>query len=129
MAAHHGNSGSVKVGSNVVALIQSYSYDENIDLVEATSMGDTEETYISDGITKGGGNVECYWDETDTNGQGAMTPGSTVTLHIGPEGLESGDTERTGSAKIEAFSISGSKGDIVTASFTFKGVLDEATVA
>ena len=35
--------------------------------------------------------VECFWDETDTNGQIAIAEGSRVTLYLYPEGADSGD--------------------------------------
>ena len=129
MAAHHGNEGKVKVGANSVAEVQDWSYDEEpTDVQPKLSMGDTEETYIASGAKRGSGNVTCLWDETDTTGQGAMTPGATVALGLYPEGDVSGDTELTGNVVIGQVSKKGAKDGLVEATFAFQGVLTEGTV-
>ena len=45
MATHKGSEGTVKVGSNAVAEIRSYSIEESADTLEDTSMGDSARTY------------------------------------------------------------------------------------
>ena len=45
MATHKGSEGIVKVGSNSVAEIRSYSIEESADTLEDTSMGDSARTY------------------------------------------------------------------------------------
>ena len=47
MATHKGSEGTVKVGSNAVAEIKSYSIEESADTLEDTAMGDTARTYKS----------------------------------------------------------------------------------
>ena len=47
MATHKGSEGTVKVGSNAVAEIRSYSIEESADTLEDTSMGDAARTYKS----------------------------------------------------------------------------------
>ena len=77
------------------------------------------------------GNFEGFWDETDTNGQGALAAGGTVTLNLYPEGNDSGDTYWTGDAIITSISYSAAFDGIVEASFSFTGTgaLSESTVA
>ena len=47
MATHAGSEGTVKVGSNAIAEIRSFSLEETADTLEDTTMGDTARTYKS----------------------------------------------------------------------------------
>jgi len=129
MSAHHGNEGAVKIGTNAVAEVQAWTYEEEMDLVAKSSVGDTTETYLASGLTRGSGTLECYWDESDTTGQGAMTAGAEVELHLQPEGGEVADIELTGTVTIEKSGKSMSKDGIVIQDFTFKGVLTEGAIS
>ena len=103
MATHVGTSGVVKVGANAVAEITGFSIDQTSDTVEDTTLTDTAKTYKvlrSDAS----GTIECHWDETDTNGQGALTVGAEVTLNLYPEGEDAGDTYYTGTAIVTGLS-------------------------
>ena len=120
MAVHKGSEGVVKVGSNTVAEVTAFSFDETADTIEPTALSNSARSYVADyvGFT---GTVDCQWDETDTSGQGAMTVGSTVTLNLYPEGSASSATYYTGSAIITSISRANAMGSIVTASFSFTG--------
>src|SRR5210317_1442536 len=107
MATHKGSEGTVKVGSNAVAEVRSYSIEESADTLEDTSMGDSARTYLSS-LTTWSGSVDVFWDETDTTGQGALTVGSSITLNVYPEGDTTGDTYYTGSCIVTGVSKSGS---------------------
>lgn len=120
MATHKGSEGTVKVGANAVAEIRSFSIEESADTLEDTSMGDTARTYLSS-LTSWSGSVDVFWDETDTNGQGALTIGSEVTLNVYPEGAVSGDTYYTGSAIVTGSSVSSSFDGMVEASISVQG--------
>ena len=121
MATHKGSEGTVKVGSNTVAEISSFTVNESAETIETTNLASTSRTYVA-GLTSWDGSLECFWDETDTTGQGAMTSGAEVTLNIYPEGATSGDQYATGTAIITAISTSnGDNSSNVTASFTFQG--------
>ena len=91
MANHAGSEGTVHVGTNAVAEIRSYSVTETADTIEDTTMGDSARTYKSS-LKSFNGSVDVYWDETDTNGQQAMTVGSEITIKFYPEGATSADT-------------------------------------
>jgi predicted secreted protein len=120
MATHTGSEGTVKVGSNAIAEIRSFSIEEQADTLEDTSMGNTARTYKSS-LTSFSGSVDVLWDETDSSGQGALTIGAEVTLNLYPEGDASGDTYLTGSAIVTGRSISSSYDGLVEMSITVQG--------
>ena len=129
MATHKGSEGLVKVGSNTVAEVTGFSFDESCDTVETTALSNSARSYVSDLVTFSG-SIDCFWDETDSSGQGAMSVGSSVTLNLYPEGSDSADTYYTGTAIITSISRANAIGSMVTASFSFQGTnaLTSATV-
>ena len=129
MATTKGSEGTVKSGANAIAEIRSYTITETADTLEDTTMGDTSRTYLAS-LKTFTGSIECFWDETDTNGQLTLDPGSTVTINIYPEGSTSGDTYYTGSVIITEKSVTASYDGMVEASFSFQGTgaLSETTV-
>ena len=130
MATHKGSEGIVKVGSNSVAEIRSYSIEESADTLEDTSMGDSAITY-KPSLTSFSGSLDVFWDETDSSGQGALSIGSEVTLNVYPEGDTTGDTYYTGSAIVTGVSRTGAFDGLVEASISVQGngALTESTVA
>ena len=74
--------------------------------------------------------VECFWDETDTNGQIAIAEGSSVALNLYPEGATSGDYYYSGTYLITANSVSVPTDGIIEATFsaTMTGALTRGTV-
>jgi predicted secreted protein len=130
MATHKGSEGIVKVGSNSVAEIRSYSIEESADTLEDTSMGDSARTY-KPSLTSFSGSLDVFWDETDSSGQGALSIGSEVTLNVYPEGDSAGDTYYTGSAIVTGVSRTGAFDGLVEASISVQGngALTESTVA
>lgn len=120
MATHKGSEGTVKVGSNAVAEVRSFTIDEAADTLEDTSMGDTSRTY-KPSLTSFSGSVDVFWDETDTTGQGALTIGAEVTLNLYPEGDTTGDTYLTGSAIVTGVSVNSSFDGLVESSISFQG--------
>jgi|TARA_R110002012_G_scaffold1191_3_gene4963 predicted secreted protein len=129
MATHKGSSGLVKNGSNTVAEVRTWTLNTNADTIEDTAMGDSARTYLA-GLTSADASVDVFWDETDTNGQVALAPGSSVTLVLYPEGADSGDTYYTGTALVTSKSITGSFDGMVEASIsaTYSGAVTTATV-
>lgn len=129
MATHTGSEGTVKVGSNAIAEIRSFSIEQTADTLEDTTMGDTARTYKSS-LTNYTGTVDVLWDETDTTGQGALTIGAEVTLNLYPEGDASGDTYYTGSAIVTGRTINSSYDGLVEMSISVQGngALTETTV-
>lgn len=129
MASHIGRDGIVKVGSNAVAEVKSFSIEETADTVETTKMTDTARTHAIT-LTSFSGSVDCFWDETDTTGQGALTNGASVTLALYPEGDTTGDTYYTGTALVTGVSRSASFDGMVEATISVQGTgaLTSATV-
>ena len=128
MANHVGSDGVIQVGSNAIAEVKSYSINETMNVIEDTALSDTAKTYQS-GSTEWDGSVDCYWDETDTNGQQAMTIGSSITAKFYPEGSSSGDKYMHGTALVTGISVSAAVDGMVDASYTLKGTgaLTQAT--
>ncbi len=120
MATHIGRDGVVKVGSNAVAEVRSFSINQTADTVEDTTMGDTARTRLVT-LTSFDGSLDVFWDETDTNGQVALAPGSNVTLELYPEGDSTGDTYYSGSVNVTGLSISTSVDGMIEASITVEG--------
>jgi hypothetical protein len=130
MATHKGSEGTVKVGANAVAEIRSFSINEVGDTLEDTSMGDAARTYLPS-LTSFNGSLDVFWDETDADGQGALTVGSSITINFYPEGADSGDSYYTGSAIVTGLTINSSFDGMVEASITLQGsgALSNSTVA
>jgi hypothetical protein len=120
MAVHKGSEGTVKVGVNGILEVRSYSIEESADTLETSTMGDTARTYVPS-LTTFTGSVDVYWDETDTNGQGALSIGAEVTLNVYPEGDSSTDTYYTGSAIVTGVTRTASFDGLVEASITLQG--------
>jgi|TARA_R100000030_G_scaffold100255_2_gene92881 hypothetical protein len=120
MATHLGKEGTVQVGSNAIAEIRGFSIDETIDTVEDTSMGDSAKTYLAS-IKDFSGSVDVIYDETDTNGQTALSVGSSVTLNFAPEGTDSGDVKLTGTAIVTGKSVSSSFDGLVESTISVQG--------
>jgi len=129
MANHTGSEGIVKIGANQIAEVRSYTLTNTADTIEDTTMGDSFRTYKST-LSAFSGQVSCFFDETNTTGQGALTSGSTVTLNLFPEGDSAGDTFFTGSVIVTSIERTASFDGMVEASFSFTGTgtLTQSTV-
>ena len=129
MATHTGSAGTVKVGSNAIAELKSWTLDQSQDTIETTKLGDTVKTYSAT-QSSSSGTMDCFWDESDSNGQVALAIGTTATLNLYPEGATSGDTFYSGSAIITSVGVSQSHDGIVERSFGFQitGAVTIATV-
>ena len=129
MATHTGSSGVVKVGTNTIAEVRSFTLDTTAELLEDTTLTDTSKTFQ---VGKKGAtaSVECFWDETDTNGQIAIAEGSSVALNLYPEGATSGDYYYSGTYLITANSVSVPTDGIIEATFsaTLTAALTRGTV-
>jgi len=129
MANHTGTSGLVKVGTDVIAEVRSFTLNTTSELLEDTTLTDTSKTYQ---VGKKGAtvSVECFWDETDTSGQIAIAEGNSVVLNLYPEGADSADYYFSGTYLINGNSISVPTDGIIEATFdaTLTGALTRGTV-
>ncbi len=121
MANFHGSLGVVKVATNTVAEVTSFEVSERAAFAEDTTLADTDVTYNTTNINSWSGSLTCFWDDTDTNGQEALTAGASVTLHLLPEGTTTGDEDLNGTALIEEVSVTVQKGAITERTFSFVG--------
>lgn len=129
MATHTAANGVIKVGANAVAEVTGYSIEYMSDTVEDTVIGDSARTYLPT-LKAFTASLDAMWDETDSNGQGALVVGTEVTFAIYPEGDAAGDTYYTGSGIITNRTVSTSVGEMITANFSVQGTgdLTETTV-
>ena len=120
MATHTGSEGTVKVGANAIAEIRSYSVEQTSDTVEDTTMGDSWRTHKAT-LKSWTASVDCFWDETDTNGQGALTVGAEVTLNLYPEGSTTGDSYLYGTGIVTSKTVTASFDGMVESSISVQG--------
>jgi hypothetical protein len=128
MATHTGSEGTIKIGSDTLGELRSFSLESTAETIEDTSMGDSARTYKV-GLTAFSGTASVFFDETDT-AQGTVDAGTEITLNVYPEGDTSGDTYYTGSAIVVGRTINSSFDGMVEMeiSFTGSGALTETTV-
>jgi len=119
MANHKGSEGVAKIGANTIAEVRDFSISESMATIDDTSMGDSATTKQA-GLTSASGSMTCYWDETDTNGQEAMTIGASVTLNLYPEGSANASTYATCTALITEVGVSASFDGMVERTFSFE---------
>ena len=131
MANHHGSEGLVRVGAgaNLVAEVTGFSFTQTAEYAEDTTLSDTAKTYNTTAITSWNGTITAFWDETDTNGQIALAPGSNVTLVLAPEGTDTNDMRYSGSALVTEITRNVQRGAITEITFNFigNGTLTAAT--
>jgi len=116
---HTGSEGTIKVGSDTVGELRSYSLETTGDTIETSNMGTVARTYKA-GLTAWSGTASLFWDELDA-GQTALAVGSVITLNVYPEGSTVGDKYFTGSAIVTAKSVSASFDGLVESSISFQG--------
>lgn len=128
MATFKGNDGVVKIGSDAMAEVISFTVDQTAEVIEDTSMGDTAKSYKAS-FTDATATIETYFDDTDT-AQTNCTAGSSVTVNLQMEGDTTGDHRLTGSGIVTGRSIGVSHDGIVTATYSVQitGGLTEDTV-
>ena len=120
MASHTSVEGVVTVGGNVVAELRSMNLETSAEMIDATTLTSTSK------INKAGtksftGSIDCFWDETDTNGQLTLEEGASITVVYLFEGNTSGDYSYSFTALVNSVSISSSVDGMVEASFSFTG--------
>jgi hypothetical protein len=122
MANHMGREGFVRVGTNLIAEVRSYEYSHTNEPIEDSELSDANRTYKA-GLNSWNGQLSCFWDETDTNGQEAMVAGGTATISFYPEGTTTAtnDVYHQGVAIIEEVTRRAAIQGIVEVDFRFRG--------
>ena len=125
MATHTGVEGVVKVSTNTVAEVVSFSLSVESELIDQVKLGDTFRSFKA-GTRQWSGEITCHWDETDSSGQQALQTailnGSSVTLNLYPEGATNPDSYYTGTAFLKSLSVDIADNDSnVMAKYSFQG--------
>lgn len=120
MAALTGFGGNVKVGSNVVALMNNWEANPTANILDKTSFGDswkTKNAGLKDWTAKAGGK----FDFTDTNGQMALynayLNGTPVTLNLYADGTHFW----SGSAFVKTLPVKAAVDADIEIEFDFEG--------
>lgn len=121
MASIHGSNGIVKNGSDAIARVNDFSIEESAEFADDMPMGETERSSNETAITAWSASINCQLDESDTNGQLALTAGASITFKGYTEGDGSGKAEYSGTLRITGRTISEPKDGIVTLSITGQG--------
>ena len=119
MATHTGSEGTIKIGSDTLGELRSFTLESTAETIEDTSMGDTSRTYKV-GLKTFTGTASVFFDETDT-AQTALTAGAEITLNVYPEGATTGDTYYSGTAIVTGKTINSSFDGMVEAELSFQG--------
>jgi len=129
MATFAGKDGIVKIGSNTIGEIRSYSIEQTMDTIEDSSMGDADRTYVAS-LKSFSGSMDVYFDEADA-GQLDVQVGDTGTINVQMEGDTTGDHQLSGAILVTGRTITAAFDGMVEASLTFQGTgaLTEGTVA
>ena len=128
MAKHHGQTGSMTFGGEIVGHLQGWNLDVQAAVLEGYSMGDgwaDNET----GIKRWSGSCEVYYDPADA-GQIEAGVGDIVAIQLYPGSNTAGNTYFSGNAIITGVPTSGTKDGWVTMTINFggKGPLTSAAV-
>ena len=128
MATTNSSQGLIKIGSDTLGELKSFSFSETCGTIETTNLGSGAKTFAP-GDTSFAGSAEAFWDNAD-NAQNALSNGAIVTIHFYPQGDATSDKYRSGTVIVSEISTSLSMEGMVEASFSFtgSGVLAEATV-
>ena len=120
MATHAGSEGLVKIGQHAIAEVKSWSLEEVCDTVDSSVIG-TEWRKSQATIKSWSGEIEAFWDEENTDGQGALRLGRTVELRLYPEGDAASKYFFSGAAIVTGISRQASFDGLVESSFSFQG--------
>ena len=120
MASHTSVEGVVTVGGNVVAELRSMNLETSAEMIDATTITSAAKVNKA-GTVSFTGSIDCFWDETDTNGQITLIEGASITVVYLFEGNTTGDYSYSFTALVNSVSISSSVDGMVEASFSFTG--------
>ncbi|SHE68051.1 hypothetical protein SAMN02745157_0698 [Kaistia soli DSM 19436] len=130
MGVHIGNEGQVKIGANVIAEVTGFQITENAAVADTSTLSTAWDTHLA-GSKSWSAQIDCWWDETDADGQGALEVGSTVSLlNLYCAGSSVGDTYFTGDGTVTQITRQVARNQTQTASFQVQGngQLAKATV-
>jgi|SaaInl8_120m_RNA_FD_contig_21_1719273_length_517_multi_5_in_0_out_0_1 hypothetical protein len=129
MATHTGNNGVVQTSAGSVAEVVNFTLNESAVTIDSTAMGDSYKTHKV-GTKEWAGNISCWWEDSDADGQDLLTAGNSLALVLYPDGTASSATKYSGTATISAIARDPGNDAMVTANFDFtgNGALTKGTV-
>jgi len=120
MSTYSGNGGTVKVATNTIAEILSFSIDSSAATIDDTALSDTASSFKA-GKTSWTASIECHFDPTDTNGQNSMVVGNSMSFVFYQRGETTGDPTITGTAIITSTSSSNASDSIISQTYSLQG--------
>ena len=120
MAKVSGNNGDVTVAGNQVAELVDFSWDEGVEIIDSSAIGDDADVHIV-GTTNWTGSITCHQDEADTTGQEAMTIGASLALVWYPRGNTAGNKSYTGTVSIATIGQSVARNTTLARTFSVTG--------
>lgn len=130
MGTHIGNEGQVKLGNNAVAEVTGFQVTENAATADDSALGDAWDTHLV-GSKSWTAQIDCHWDEADTNGQDVLVIGAAISLlNLYLEGSTSGSVYLNGAGSVTQITRQVSRNQTTSASFQVQGngALTKSTV-
>ena len=123
-ASYHGKGGALSLGGTAVGQIREWTLEETVDVVETTTMGDSNREYLA-GIKGFEGSADVLYmssDNTDDTGLavGEITVGTTYAAIFYPAGT-GGNVSYSGNVIVTGIEVAATFDDVVTASISFQG--------
>lgn len=120
-----GSAGVVKLSTNTVGEITGFTLELSRGTIEDTALTDAAKTFLPEDQYTWTASVECQWDDGDTNGQEALQTallnGTTVEVHLLPEGTTTGDEDYNGNAYVTSISQPVARNAVITRSIQLQG--------
>lgn len=120
MTTHIGNEGTIKIGSNTLGELRSWSIEETVETVDDSAIGDASDTHLV-GSKAWSGEASCAYDADDTNGQVALAIGASVALNVYAYGTTTGNKYLSGTVTVTKVGRQASRNGLIEQSFSFKG--------
>ena len=119
-----GENGVVKIGSDAVASVRSFTIDQEQAVVEKTVMGDGSRTYLPS-LNQFSGSMDVYYLDDDTAQSAILaniqaSNASVVAIELYPSGTSSG-AKLSGNIIVTGHSITSTMDGVVESSITFQG--------
>ena len=122
MTVYAGNDGVVKVGAtpSSVTKITEFEIEESADTDRTDGMGDAWQEHV---VTKKSwsGSMTCERNYADTNGQVAITNGSSLAAEFYPDGDATGREKLSGTVIVTGVTTTAQQDASNQVSFTFMG--------
>lgn len=120
MTTFTGQNGVVTIGAATVAEVRSFSFEQTVETIDASVMGDTYRGYRT-GMITGSGNMDLLFSSTHEGSIiDAMTAGTSVSIVLFPGGNAGSEPSITVKGFLTGYNMESTMDDMVTASATFQ---------